>query len=230
MEVAKDKMINDKSVWDRFEDSFVSVGYPWNKHIKGVVKTQYYATAYGGSKTGTAKRLAQFARENPDMAYVGEPEFKQALFNNPVFKSLVEGGDGWRKEMIANGEACNVYGQCFKVDNQKKARSIQSAIAQSYESAYINRIMYPRIEKGEKEETFPFKVLYYGFDGAGIVPKKGVSMDKVNEFVQKRALSVEKELGLKHMGMEVKPGDLAALEDLDYTREEIEKLRMGIEI
>lgn len=45
--------------------------------------------------------------------------------------------------------------------------------------------------------------------------------------INKRSLSVQKELGIKYMGMETKSADLAALEDMGYTAQEIEDLRNG---
>lgn len=160
LDAAKDKIENDTSMWDRFEQDFKDAGYPWDKVTKGNVKTAFYSLCYGGTRQGTAKRLTQYARENPQYAYVAEKGFKDALFGNYIFRELTDAGNNWRKEMIIKGSECNVYGQCFTVDSQKKARSIQAAVTQSYETAYVNRVMYPRYEKGETDKDLSWINVY----------------------------------------------------------------------
>ena len=226
-QVMKDKIEKDISLWDKFKEDFENAGYSWDKNTKAAVKEQFYALCYGGTRPGAARRLTEMARENPKMAYVGEQKFKDTLFNNYFFKEVQDLGNEWRKEIIAEGKACNVFGQCFTVNSQKKARSVQSAIAQAYETAMVVAAAYPDETKGETAKDLPWDVVYFAHDGVGIIPKGGKKYDDVLPIMKKRLAKRTKELGLELSGLEIKPGDMAALEDLGYTDEEIAALRKG---
>ena len=229
-QVMKDKLERDESVWDKFQADFKAAGYPWDKRTKKAIKEQFYALSYGGTRPGAVKRLNKMAAENPEMSYVGEDGFKETLFNNFVFKELQDLGDTWRKEMIEKGEACNVFGQCFTVNSQKKARSVQSAITQSYETALVTASGYPTMEKMEESTRMPWTVVYFGHDGLGVIPKKGVRIEDAQKLMSARMNKKMKELGIPSAGLEIKPGDLAALEDIGLTQDEIEALSRGEDI
>ena len=225
-----DKIEKDISMWDRFKEDFERAGYPWDKHTKAAVKEQFFALTYGGTKPGAAKRLTEMARDVPGMEYVGEKKFKETLFNNEFFRETERVGFDWRKELIEKGQGCNAFGQCFKVGSQKKARSVQSAISQSYETALVTAAAYPDAKRGEKKEDFPWTVVYFAHDGVGVVPRKGLTFDDILPQMKARLRKKTKELGLELSGLEIKPGDKAALEDMGLTDEEIRRLERGEDI
>ena len=225
--VMKDKIEHDISLWDKFKADFEEAGYSWDKKTKAAVKEQFYALCYGGTRPGAARRLTEMAKEQPGMEYVGEKKFKDTLFNNAFFKEVQDLGNEWRKEIIAEGKACNAFGQCFTVNSQKKARSVQSAIAQAYETAMVTAAAYPDTTKGEKKEDLPWTVVYFAHDGVGVIPRQGLTFADIIPQMQARLKKKTKELGLELSGLEIKPGDLAALEDLGYTDEEIAALKGG---
>lgn len=224
-EVMKLKLEQDVSLWDSFKADFTAAGYPWDNRTKKAIKEQFYALCYGGTRPGAAARLTKMSKEDPSMSYVGERDFKDTLFNNEIFKTIQDLGDDWRRDLLEKGEGCNHYGQCFSVNSNKKARSVQSAIAQSYETALVKAAAYPM--KGENPEDLPWKVVYFAHDGVGIVPKEGYTLEQAQASMNQRVQARGKEIGINLAAVELKPGDLAALEDLGYTAEEIEILRKG---
>ena len=229
-EVMRDKIEKDISIWDKFRDDFEAAGYPWDKNTKAAVKEQFYALCYGGTKPGAARRLTFMARENPKMAYVGEQKFKDTLFANKTFAAIEKIGGEWRKDLIAEGKGCNAFGQCFTVTSQKKARSVQSAIAQSYETALVTAAAYPDPRRNEKRDELPWDVVYFAHDGVGVIPKKGLNFDDILPQMQARLKRKTKEMGLELSGLEIKPGDKAALEEMGLTDDEIRRLERGEDI
>ena len=228
--VMQDKIEKDVSLWDKFRDDFQAAGYPWDKKTKAAVKEQFYALCFGGTKPGAARRLTFMSRDVPGMEYVGEKKFKDTLFNNETFSTIEKIGTEWRKELIEKGYGVNAFGQKFTVTSQKKARSVQSAICQSYETALVTAAAYPDAKRGEKKSDFPWDVVYFAHDGVGVVPKKGLSFDDILPQMKARLKRKTKEMGLELSGLEIKPGDKAALEDMGLTDEEIRKLERGEDI
>lgn len=229
-EVYRDLHENGNSVWDKFKGDFEAAGYTWDKKTKKAVKIQMLALTYGGTRPGAVRRLNQMAREKPEMAYVAEDKFKDTLFNNRIFRALQDEGDKMRKDMIANEKGCNVFGQCFTTTSQKKARSVQSAMIQSYETALVTAAAYPDETRKETRQSLPWDVVYFAHDGVGVVPKKGLTFKDIQPQMAARLKRKAKQLQLELVGLEIKPGDIAALEDLGFTQDEIKALERGEEI
>jgi hypothetical protein len=212
----------DKSVWDEFAADFNKAGYPWNPEVKKLVKEQFFALAYGGQNSGVQRRLWMAASDFPDtLGFAADKEFRDTLFANEYFQALYKAGEGWRKKMLEDGYGCNAYGKCFEVKDAKQSRSVMSAVNQSYESKLITA-MYPDDDKDE--ELMPYQIIYNGFDGLGIIPKPGRTLEDVNNYMNRRLEKVKRETNLPNSRLDIKMGKEAALDEDELSAELLEEL------